>query len=154
MLDSEIVAFRESGTPSFSLLQQRMKLSAPAEIARVGKEVPVRFLAFDVLMLNGISLLGKRYTDRRLLEAIGFAGESVRSRGAAGSVAAALDETRRRGLEEYWPSDVTPCIGGQTIARLGQAQAHSGSGSHHRRLAPRKRQARRNHRFTAGRGAR
>ncbi len=101
VLDGEIVACRESGTPSFSLLQQRMKLSGAAEISRVAQQVPVRFLAFDVLMLNGISLLGKRYTDRRrLLDATGIAGEFCAiPEVLPGSVAAALDETRRRGLE-------------------------------------------------------
>ena len=42
-----------------------MNVSQPAEIARLRNEIPVEFYAFDLLELNGVSLLGKKYDDRR-----------------------------------------------------------------------------------------
>ncbi|WP_445009103.1 ATP-dependent DNA ligase [Rhodococcus marinonascens] len=56
VLDGEVVAFGEQGVTDFGLLQQ-------------GDEP--HFLAFDVLYLDGVSLLRKKYTDRRrVLEAL------------------------------------------------------------------------------------
>ena len=65
VLDGEIVALDADGRTSFSLLQQRMNLAAARDVARVRKTVPVQFWLFDVLHLDGVSLLRKRYDDRR-----------------------------------------------------------------------------------------
>ncbi len=65
VLDGEIVAFDAAGRSDFGLLQRRMKLTKPAEISRVAGQVPVRLLIFDVLHLDGVSLLRKTYDDRR-----------------------------------------------------------------------------------------
>lgn len=70
VLDGEIVALNEHGRSDFSLLQRRMKLTKPAEIARISGEVPVRLLLFDVLHLDGVSLLRKSYDDRRRVLAV------------------------------------------------------------------------------------
>ncbi len=42
-----------------------MKLIRPPEIQRVAAEVPVRLEIFDILHLDGVSLLRKSYDDRR-----------------------------------------------------------------------------------------
>ncbi len=65
VLDGEIVALDSGGRSDFSLLQRRMKLTRPQEIQRVAAEVPVRLELFDILHLDGISLLRKTYDDRR-----------------------------------------------------------------------------------------
>jgi bifunctional non-homologous end joining protein LigD len=65
VLDGEIVTLDDDGRTSFSKLQQRMNLVAARDVARVRQQVPVQFWVFDVLHLNGVSLLGKRYDDRR-----------------------------------------------------------------------------------------
>jgi bifunctional non-homologous end joining protein LigD len=72
VLDGEIVALEESGRSDFSLLQQRMKLARPGDIARGVAETPVKYFVFDLLWLDGVSLLGKKFDDRRrILEALG-----------------------------------------------------------------------------------
>ena len=79
VLDGEIVALDKNGRTSFSLLQQRMNLAAARDVARVRQTVPVRLWLFDVLHLDGISLLRKRYDDRRrLLEALPLSGDVCR----------------------------------------------------------------------------
>ncbi len=79
VLDAEIVAFDGQGVSDFSLLQRRMKLTKAAEIERTANTVPVELLVFDVLYLDGISLLAKTYDDRRrVLEALPLDGRSIR----------------------------------------------------------------------------
>ncbi len=76
VLDGEIVTLDDDGRTSFSKLQQRMNLVAARDVARVRQQVPVQFWVFDVLHLNGVSLLGKRYDDRRrVLSALPLDGD-------------------------------------------------------------------------------
>ncbi len=65
ILDGEIVALDEKGRPSFEEIQQRMGLTAENEIRRKMKEVPVTYMAFDLLWQDGHSLMDKPYPDRR-----------------------------------------------------------------------------------------
>jgi bifunctional non-homologous end joining protein LigD len=53
IVDGEIVAIDERGRPSFPLLQARMNLQRPAEIARERKRTPVQYYLFDVLGAHG-----------------------------------------------------------------------------------------------------
>src|SRR3954452_25514359 len=62
VLDGEIVAF-EGGTPSFQRLQRRMNLGSEAQVRRIAATVPVVYIIFDVLFLDGHSLLGLPYGD-------------------------------------------------------------------------------------------
>ena len=61
VLDGEIVAFKD-GKPSFSELQKRSHLKDRNKILEMEKNVPVAFIAFDILYKN------KDLTDRSLLE--------------------------------------------------------------------------------------
>jgi bifunctional non-homologous end joining protein LigD len=56
VLDGEIIAYDESGRPSFGRLQKRMLLSKPRDIAAVMARVPVRAVFFDCLALEGHDL--------------------------------------------------------------------------------------------------
>ncbi|QXJ24579.1 DNA polymerase LigD [Actinomadura graeca] len=64
VLDGEIVAF-DQGRPSFERLQRRMHVTRPDP--RLIREVPVRYVAFDVLFLGGRPLYDLPYADRRAL---------------------------------------------------------------------------------------
>lgn len=64
-LDGEIVALDSSGRPSFGLLQQRMNLVGPGEIAAARMRVPAHFMVFDILQDGEESLLSRHWTDRR-----------------------------------------------------------------------------------------
>ena len=67
LLDGELVAADAEGRPSFGLLQQRMHISNAAEAARRANEVPVSYVVFDVLHLDGHDLMGMPLSDRRRL---------------------------------------------------------------------------------------
>ena len=65
VLDGEIVAIDDSGRPSFGRLQQRMHVADAAMALRLSRSVPAVFLAFDVLRLDGRSLIEEPYFRRR-----------------------------------------------------------------------------------------
>jgi bifunctional non-homologous end joining protein LigD len=67
VLDGEVVAFGDGAWPSFEALQQRINISSPAQIRAVAAQVPVTYLAFDLLCLDGRPLLDVPYTERRAL---------------------------------------------------------------------------------------
>ena len=67
LLDGELVATDEEGRPSFGRLQQRMHISSAVEAARRANEVPVSYVVFDVLHLDGHDLMGLPLSDRRRL---------------------------------------------------------------------------------------
>lgn len=66
VLDGEIVAFDpESGRPSFHRLQQRMHVEGEHRIRRLSQELPVTYMIFDVMWLDGHSLVDEPYEQRR-----------------------------------------------------------------------------------------
>src|SRR4029079_12454813 len=107
VLDGEIVAL-ENGRTSFSQLQQRMNLAAAKDVARVRKDVPVQFWQFDVLHLDGVSLLRRRYDVRRqVLEALPISGDVCRvPEQLTGSVADALQGS----FDRHWEGIVAKRI--------------------------------------------
>lgn len=64
IIDGEIVALNEKGLPSFELLQQRMNLQSQMDIKRATGRVPVVYQIFDILYLDGRSLLGLTLRER------------------------------------------------------------------------------------------
>jgi bifunctional non-homologous end joining protein LigD len=100
-LDGEIVAFDETGEPSFGLLQRRMGLTDAGRIRRRAGETPVTYVAFDLLWLDGRSLLAEPYSNRReLLAGLDFDGPSWQAPAhRVGGGTELLDAVRERGLE-------------------------------------------------------
>jgi bifunctional non-homologous end joining protein LigD len=77
IIDGEIVALGEDGRPSFSRLQQRMHVANQREAKRRSLSDPVTFVAFDLLYLEGHSLMESTYDERRAqLESLGLSGET------------------------------------------------------------------------------
>jgi bifunctional non-homologous end joining protein LigD len=77
VLDGELVAFDADGRPSFAALQPRMHLASTAAITRLARQTPVTFLAFDLLYLDGRSLLDAPYEARRqALDELKLTGDS------------------------------------------------------------------------------
>src|SRR5262249_36556488 len=73
--DGEIVAFGGEPWPSFEALQQRMNIATAAEALTLSAQVPVTYVAFDLLELNGHPLLTLPYAERRgLLDELGLSG--------------------------------------------------------------------------------
>ncbi len=75
VLDGEIAAFA-AGRPSFAALQRRMHVAAPSP--RLLAAVPATYLVFDIMELDGESLISEPYARRRdILEAQQLTGEQV-----------------------------------------------------------------------------
>jgi len=93
VIDGEVVALDDEGRSSFQLLQAR-------EIE--GGKSPIYFYAFDLLQLDGKSLIGLPLEARKnVLEKLcANAGDPIRYSGAIGSDAKRLlQEVKHRGLE-------------------------------------------------------
>lgn len=101
ILDGEIVALDEADRPSFPLLQNRMHVNDPAAIRRLVDEVPVRYLVFDLIYLDGRSTIERTYLHRRdLLEQLTLVGPSWQVPPAhIGEGAAMLQAAREQQLE-------------------------------------------------------
>jgi bifunctional non-homologous end joining protein LigD len=100
LLDGELVALDAAGRPDFGTLQQRMHVRRP--VPELVERVPVTYLLFDLLHLDGTSLLREPYDRRReLLEGLGVAGSRVRVPPANPGITGQqlLDVARAHGLE-------------------------------------------------------
>jgi bifunctional non-homologous end joining protein LigD len=74
LFDGELVALGADGKPSFARLQHRMHASSPASVRKAAASNPVSLVIFDLLHLDGASLLGLDYDHRRAaLEGLGIA---------------------------------------------------------------------------------
>lgn len=88
VLDGEAVVLDKSGVPSFHAMQNR------------GRGAHVEFWAFDLLYLDGRSLLRARYDDRRkLLETLAQGGGLIVPELLAGDGDEALEHSRERNWE-------------------------------------------------------
>jgi bifunctional non-homologous end joining protein LigD len=101
VLDGEVVAFDEHGRPSFERLQGRMHLTGAAAIGARTKSTPIVYVIFDLLYLDGESLLRQPYTERRArLEELDLNGRTWRTPTYhAGEGAALLEASMTQGLE-------------------------------------------------------
>jgi bifunctional non-homologous end joining protein LigD len=100
ILDGELVALKD-GQPSFARLQQREQVADPFKISLLSRSVPVTYVAFDILWLNGGQVTAQPLLARKEMLA-GIVRETpqlivsrfVRERGAA-----YFREVVSRGLE-------------------------------------------------------
>jgi bifunctional non-homologous end joining protein LigD len=101
VLDGEVVAFDADGRPSFQKLQGRMHLTSEHAVRRLSQSDPVHYVVFDLLWLDGRSLMDLPYTERReQLVALGLNGVAWRTpANHVGDGAAMRDASRAQGLE-------------------------------------------------------
>ena len=64
-LDGELVAFDAEGRPSFGRLQHRIHLDDPTIVAAAAADVPVAFVVFDLLELDGTDITHLPLSERR-----------------------------------------------------------------------------------------
>jgi bifunctional non-homologous end joining protein LigD len=101
ILDGEIVACDSDGKPSFQLLQTRMHVRGETAVRRHAESTPVTYMLFDLLWLDGHSLVELPYSKRRAqLEALELDDARWRvPESFVGNGAALLAATREQGLE-------------------------------------------------------
>ncbi|MEA2533124.1 MAG: bifunctional non-ous end joining protein LigD, partial [Actinomycetota bacterium] len=100
VVDGEIVAMVD-GVPSFEALQSRMHVRNERDIQRLSRQVPVAYVAFDLLYLDGRSRIDLPYTERRLLleETIVPTGTVQLSTSVVGRGVAMYEAAKERNLE-------------------------------------------------------
>jgi bifunctional non-homologous end joining protein LigD len=77
ILDGEIVALDKNNRPSFSTLAKRLHVTSKTAIEKLVRSAPASFFAFDLLYLEGRSLISEPYDERRrLLESLDLNGET------------------------------------------------------------------------------
>jgi bifunctional non-homologous end joining protein LigD len=100
VLDGEVVAF-EAGRPSFQKLQGRMHLTSEHAVRRLAASDPVVYMVFDLLWLDGHSLMELPYGERRAklleLELTGPTWQAPANH--IGNGAGLLEASRAQGLE-------------------------------------------------------
>ncbi len=101
VLDGEIVALTPEGRPSFSLLQQRLGLTSPTEIAKIKQKIPAHLYVFDILWLDGEDLTGLPLVKRRerLKEVVTETGPVSRTYSSDGQGRAFFQAVKELGLE-------------------------------------------------------
>src|SRR5438552_17052086 len=104
VIDGEVVALDDQGRSSFQLLQAREMLATGGvrPTGGEGRKSPIYFYPFDLLQLDGKSLIGLPLEARKnVLEKLcASAGDPIRYSGAIGTDAKRLlEEVQRRGLE-------------------------------------------------------
>jgi bifunctional non-homologous end joining protein LigD len=101
VLDGEIVAFDETGRPSFELLQRRMHVESDTTIRKLAQEIPVTYVLFDLLWLEGHSTMPNPYSERReLLRDLELNGPSWQTPpNELGDGTTTIEVSKRFGLE-------------------------------------------------------
>jgi bifunctional non-homologous end joining protein LigD len=100
IVDGEIVTF-DKGRPSFEKLQSRINLQNEHDIKRAMKSIPITFIAFDVLYLDGKSIIDRPVEDRKeVLKQLVVPSPKVQVSPAVESEGVALMKAaREQGLE-------------------------------------------------------
>jgi len=76
VLDGEVIALDAAGRPSFEALQPRMLVDDAGRARRLAASVPVTYMVFDLLHLDGSSTIDLPYVERRrILDGLGLTGE-------------------------------------------------------------------------------
>jgi len=76
VLDGEVAVLDPAGRPSFQALAERMHVRDALRAARLAAALPVTYLIFDLLRLDGTDLCGRPYGERRAaLEGLGLNGD-------------------------------------------------------------------------------
>ena len=117
VLDGELVAFDETGRPSFGALVPRMHQRRPSRVAELAASVPVTYMIFDVLYVNSAPAIGLPYEERRVLleRMVTVAGADVFPRGRCRGCVGPQQATRAGG-----------CGGQAGGLAVPAGQAHSG----------------------------
>jgi bifunctional non-homologous end joining protein LigD len=101
VLDGEVVALDATGRPSFGRLQQRMHVRGDARVDELRRRLPVQYVVFDVLAVDGQPVTGLPLTDRlELLDDLFVpGGPFVRSEVIRGHGVALFEAARAQRLE-------------------------------------------------------
>lgn len=100
LVDGEMVVLDAAGRPSFTALAERMHVRERLRAARLAVTLPVTYMIFDLLFLDGHDCTGLPYRARReKLVELGLAGPSWMVPPSFGDGPATADAARENSLE-------------------------------------------------------
>src|SRR5262249_9789227 len=100
VLDGEIFAPDEQGRPDFVRLQQRVHLSAQADVRQAADRIAVLYVVFDCLYLYCRDLRSAQLEERRrALEGLALPPNMLRSDAVLGDGQTLFEAARQHGLE-------------------------------------------------------
>jgi bifunctional non-homologous end joining protein LigD len=100
VVDGEIFAPDEQGRPDFTRLQQRVHLSAEADVRQAAERIAVLYVVFDCLYLNGRDLRDAPLEERRrALEGLTLPPNMLRGDAVLGDGQTLFEAARQHGLE-------------------------------------------------------
>ncbi len=130
LLDGEVIALNDRGLPDFRVLQHRMHLRNPQEVARLVTTVPATYMAFDLLRLDGRDLTREPLHERRdLLAGLDLAETRWQVPASYDDGAMLLDATRQQGLEGVVSKRRDSCYEFDTRSPHWRKLAHRHRGS-------------------------
>jgi DNA ligase-1 len=92
ILDGEAIGY-DAKTGAFLPFQETMQRKRKHGVAEMAKEIPLKYFVFDILYLNGVSLLDKTLEERKeILNRIVIKGETIQ----------VLNQTRVKNIEELY----------------------------------------------------
>ncbi len=65
LVDGELIALNDAGLPDFRVLQERMHVRNAQSVRRLAQQLPVTYMVFDLLRLDGRDLTSEPLTRRR-----------------------------------------------------------------------------------------
>ena len=100
LVDGEVIALNDRGVPDFRVLQHRMHLRNPKEVARLVQRIPATLMVFDLLRLDGEDLTDRPLEERRrLLEELPLSESRWQVPAAYDDGDMLFDATLEQGLE-------------------------------------------------------
>ncbi|MFI1385327.1 ATP-dependent DNA ligase [Embleya sp. NPDC020886] len=131
VLDGEIVVLDDRGRPDVDLLRRRTGAVNPRKVARLTMDTPVHLMLFDVMYLDGRSLLATPYRERRmLLESLDLTGARWSTPGwTEGDVQRAWATSLGHGYEgivaKRLASDYRPGLRSPDWIKAGHVETHN-----------------------------
>ena len=139
VLDGEIVAFESEGRPSFERLQRRMHVSNERTVRRLMGEVPVVYVIFDLLWLEGhvdagAPLPRAQEAPRRARAPGAVVADARRARRGRRGTARRDETTRPRRCRRQAPRERVR--GRPSLTRVAEGEEPQQPGVRDRRLGP------------------
>ena len=129
LVDGEVIALNAQGVPDFRTLQERMHVRKASSVQRLVASVPVTFMVFDLLRLDGTDLTAEPLQSRRARLSEVLEGSPWQVPAAYDDGAMLHEATREQGLEGIVSKRlVSPYRPGERSAHwLKFAHRHRGS---------------------------
>lgn len=99
LVDGEVIALNERGIPDFRTLQERMHVRRAADVRRLVSTLPVTYMVFDLLRLDGVDLTHEPLAQRRARLGELLEGSTWQVPEAYDDGEMLLEATRAQGLE-------------------------------------------------------